>query len=153
MIQENQISKRLKQYFVTKEYDLFVFRFYACLVMFFLPFYGYVLTCVKPDAIEYLSHRGIIASYWFIILIMSFRAEVVKKYMNFFSYVGVYAYLLWVIWICKVNHFSPEYSIGYFLSFCCAAIIFKDRIGLGVFLGTIIPITAIAMQLVLYILE
>ena len=63
--------------------------------------------------------------------------------MAFFSYFGIYLYFFWVLWICKVNHFSPEYSIGYFLSFCCAAIMFNDRISLGVFISTVIPSTAI----------
>ena len=50
--------------------------------------------------------------------------------------------MFWIIWICKINHFSPEYTIGYFLSFCCAAINFKDWIGLGVFVTITISITA-----------
>jgi len=143
MIKEEQsFFKKLNQQFITKEHDLFVFRFFAILVIFFLPFYGYVLTCVKPDAIEYLSHRGIIAGYWLAILVLSFKEGKVKKYMTFFSYLGTYLFIFWVTWICKVNHFSPEYSIGYFLSFCCAAINFKDRSSLILFMLSVIPITA-----------
>lgn len=65
--------------------------------------------------------------------------------MTLFSYAGIYLYLFWIIWICQVNHFSPEYAIGFFLSFCCAGILFNDRISLGIFLVSVIPVTAIVI--------
>jgi len=85
-----------------------VFRFYSILVIFFIPFYGVVLSNETSDAIEYLSHRGLIASYWLLILLLSFKVEKVKKYMTFFTYLGIYFFFFWIIWICQMNHFSPE---------------------------------------------
>jgi len=61
--------------------------------------------------------------------------------MTFFANLGIYIFMLWIIWICQVNHFSAEYTIGFFLSFCSSGIVFRGRIGLGIFIVTIIVIT------------
>jgi len=136
-----------KQYFFTQEYDLKVYRFYSLLVAFFIPLFGFVVRNENPDVIEYFNHRGLISAYWLTILILSFKVDQVKRYMTFFCYFGVYFFFLWIIWISNVNHFSPEYSIGFFLAFCCAGILFNDRISLGIFIFTMIPITAMAIYL------
>lgn len=60
---EGVIFRRLKQYFNTRAHDVFVFRFYSLLVIFFVPVFGFVLASVKPDATEYLSHRFMISIY------------------------------------------------------------------------------------------
>ena len=40
-----------------------------------------------------------------------------------------------------LNHFSPEYTIGFFLSFCAAGVVFRNRLDLGVFTVTILLTT------------
>ncbi|MFK7980216.1 MAG: ATP-binding protein [Saprospiraceae bacterium] len=132
----------LKSYFITKEYELTVFRFYALLVTFFLPCFGFALKYADPSAIEYHSHRFLISAYWLSICLVSFKVDFVKKYMTFFANLGTYIFMLWIIWICQINHFSAEYTIGFFLSFCSSGIVFRGRIGLGIFITTIIVITS-----------
>jgi signal transduction histidine kinase len=122
--------KNIEKYFITKEYDIFVFRFYAVLISFFLPVFGYALKMADPTSIEYLSHRYIISFYWFGILIFSFKSEFVKKYMTVFATIGTYVFMLWIV---KLNHFSPEYTIGFYLSYCSAGIILRNRVDLGIF--------------------
>jgi len=132
----------LKHSFLTKEYELKVYRFYACLVIFFLPFFGFALQIADPTVTEYLSHRFLISTYWLAILILSLNVPIFKKYLSFFANLGNYIFMLWIVWICKVNHFSPEYTIGFFLSFASTGIIFRNRIGLGIFTFTILTITS-----------
>lgn len=135
----------LKEHFNTKEYELIVFRFYALLVTFFLPCFGFALEYADPNAIEYHSHRFIISAYWLGICLLSFKVEFIKKYMTFFANLGLYIFMLWIVWICMVNHFTAEYTIGFFLSFCGSGIIFRGRVGLGIFIIIIITITSIVI--------
>ncbi|MEM6318887.1 MAG: ATP-binding protein [Bacteroidota bacterium] len=137
--------ERFTNYFVTKEYELTVFRFYAIVLGFFLPVFGFALQYTDPTAIEYLSHRFLISGYWITICVLSFRFDVFKKYMTFFANVGSYMFMLWIVWIVQLNHFSPEYTIGLFLSFCGNGIIFRNRIGLGIYCFTILSVTTLTI--------
>lgn len=132
----------LKKSFLTKEYELKVYRFYAILVIFFLPFFGFVLKFADSTVIEYLSHRFLIASYWLAIFMLSFKVEIFKNYLSIFANLGNYIFMLWIVWICRVNHFSPEYTVGFFLSFASTGIIFRNRIELGVFTCIVLSTTA-----------
>ena len=62
--------------------------------------------------------------------------------MAFFANIGLYLFMFWIVWICKVNHFSPEYSIGFFLSFCSTGILFRTQLGLGVHTLLVLSITS-----------
>jgi len=135
-------KEQLKDYFITKEYELIVFRFYALLVTFFLPCFGFALKYADPTAIEYHSHRFLISAYWLGICLLSFKVDFFKKYMTFFANIGTYIFMLWIVWICQVNHFTAEYTIGFFLSFCSSGIVFRSRVGLGIFITTITVITS-----------
>jgi len=132
----------LKDHFITKEYELIIFRFYALIVTFFLPFFGFALKYADSNAIEYHSHRFLISAYWLSICLLSFKVDFFKKYMTFFANLGTYIFMLWIVWICHVNHFTAEYTIGFFLSFSCSGIVFRSRIGLGIFTTIIIVITS-----------
>jgi len=144
---EQSTFSKFQQYFLTKHHDLIVYRCYSFIVIFFIPLFGLVLRNENPEVVEYLNHRFMISAYWATILILSFKVDQVKRYMTFFCYFGIYFFSFWIIWICTVNHFSPEYSIGYFLTFCCGGILFNDRISLGIFIFTMIPSTAVAIYL------
>lgn len=135
-------KENLKNHFIAKEYELIVFRFYALLLAFFLPCFGFVLKYADPNAIEFYSHRFLISAYWLAICLLSFKVEFFKKYMTFFANLGLYIFMLWIVWICQVNHFTAEYTIGFFLSFCGSGIVFRGRVGLGIFITTILVITA-----------
>lgn len=138
-------KESLKNHFITKEYELIVFRFYALLLAFFLPCFGFALVYADPTAIEYHSHRFLISTYWLSICILSFKVDFFKKYMTFFANLGLYIFMLWIVWICKVNHFSAEYTIGFFLSFCGSGIVFRGRSELGLFISIIITITCLVV--------
>jgi len=142
MQEQKKLSiSHLKGYFLTKEYDLFVFRLYSIIVVFFLPLFGFILKYSNPNSIEFFSHRMTISGYWLSIFILSFKIEIVRKYMSFFSYFGLYALMFWIIWIVQLNHFSPEYTIGFFLSFCSVGIICNSGLSLALFTFTTIVIT------------
>jgi light-regulated signal transduction histidine kinase (bacteriophytochrome) len=50
--------------------------------------------------------------------------------MTVFATIGTYVFMLWIV---KLNHFSPEYTIGFYLSYCSAGIILRNRVDLGIF--------------------
>ena len=132
----------LKERFVTPEYDVYVLRLFTVLLSFFFPLFGFALQYADPSAVEYLSHRFLITAYWITIAILSFKVDLVKKYMTFFTNLGLYIFMIWIVWICKVNHFTPEYTIGFFLSFCSAGIIFRNYFSLSIYAVTILSLTA-----------
>ena len=125
--------EKIKNFFYSYPYDVTVFRFFCGIIMFFVPFFGFALKYAVPSATEYYSHRFMIAGYWAALLIGSFKVDFIKKYMAFFASIGLYIVIFWIIWIVQLNNFSPEYSIGYFLSFCGTGIIFRNKIDLAIF--------------------
>lgn len=131
-----------KKRFFTPEYDVYVLRLFTVLITFFFPLFGFALKYADPSATEFISHRLIITAYWVTIAVLSFRIDFVKKYMTFFTNIGLYIFMFWIIWICKVNHFTPEYTIGFFLSFCSAGIVFRNRFSLSIFAFIILLLTA-----------
>lgn len=139
------LIKKFEHYFLTKAHEVIIFRFYAVVVGFFVPIFGYALVYADPTSIDYFSHRYLISTYWIGILFLSFRKAYVKKYMAFFATIGSYIFMLWIVWIVKVNHFSPEYTIGFFLSFCSSSILFRNRIDLGIFSVSILSLTALVV--------
>ncbi len=132
----------LKQRFETPKYDVYVLRFFTILLTFFFPLFGFALKYADPSATEYLSHRFLITAYWVSIAILSFKVDIVRNYMTFFTDIGLYIFMIWIVWICKVNHFTPEYTIGFFLSFCSAGIIFRNRVSLSIYTLIILTLTA-----------
>jgi len=132
----------LKQRFITPTYDLYVLRFFTILLTFFFPLFGFALKYADPSATEYLSHRFLITAYWIIVAILSFKVDFIRDYMTFFTNIGLYIFMIWIVWICKVNHFTPEYTIGFFLSFCSAGIIFRNRVSLSIYTVFILSLTA-----------
>ncbi len=132
----------LKHRFLTPQYDVYVLRSFTILLTFFFPFFGFALKYADPNATEFLSHRFLITGYWVTIGILSFKVDFVRNYMTFFTNIGLYIFMIWIVWICKVNHFTPEYTIGFFLSFCSAGIIFRNRISLSIYAIVILSLTA-----------
>jgi len=126
--------KGLLDYFITEEYEVTIFRFFALIIAVFLPLYGYILMYFNPTAIDYLSHRYLIAAYWVFFAILSYRSPQVKKYLAFYYFIGVYIFILWIAWIVSLNHFSFDYAIGFYLSFCGGGIVLRNKVELTIYL-------------------
>jgi len=135
--------KSFQNYFITEEYEVIIFRFFALILTIFVPVYGYILLYFNPTAIDYLSHRYLIAAYWAFFALMSYRSPHIKKYLAFYYSIGVYIFMLWIAWIVSLNHFSFDYAIGFYLSFCGGGIVLRNKVELSIYVVIILTLTAL----------
>ncbi len=115
------------KHFEIESYEIWVFRIWIILMTIFLPVYGLFLIRYAPGSEEVMLHRWLLSLYWGGLLVLSFVQPQVRKYVALPCYIGNFITIAWIIWIVHVNHFSPDYSIGLYLSLSGIAIINRNN--------------------------
>ncbi len=111
------------QLFELDENEILIHRLWIIMMVFFIPFYGLILIYFSDEAVDNMFHRLVISLFWIVLLILSFTNKKAKKYLALPSYIGNFLTIAWIIWIVHVNRFSPDYTIGLYLSFVGMGII------------------------------
>lgn len=149
----NQIGKLVNQFrlykasYIPKTYEVPIYRFWALTAAFFLPLYGIFLLQFDPTAIDYISHRVLLSTYWLVLFGASFYFSNIKKQIILFSHAGNYIWTSWIIWIVYINSFSFNYSIGLFLSFCVGGITFRSVKSMLIFYSIMLSVTFYSLSI------
>ena len=141
-----ELGTNLLNFFRVKEYELIIYRIWICIIAFFLPIYGVFIKYFLPDAIEELEHRLIVTFIGSALLVASYKNDFVKKHLALFVLLLDFAAITWGVWVVVINNFSPEYSIGLFLSFCCLSAIRRNIIEMLVYVIYFLILIGIAFM-------
>jgi signal transduction histidine kinase len=98
--------------------ELFWYRIMLCVIVVAVPLYGVLLKLVSPDCVDYMGHRFIQSGVLILLIIASYLSGWVRGRIVELSSVYVLVLNLWVLWLCFLNDFAIEFSIGLFTSFC-----------------------------------
>ncbi len=114
-------------YFKLDENEILIYRLFIVMMAFFLPVYGLFLLNYSEHAIDFMWHRGVISMCWAVLLILTFFRKSVREYLALPCYIGNAFTVGWIVWVVHVNQFSPDYSMGLFLTLAGIGIIYRSN--------------------------
>ncbi len=120
-------------YFVTKHYEVTMLRLWFVAAALLVPLFGILLQFVDPTAVDFLSHRLLISTFFIGTVVMSFRIDAVRQHLMFFAYLGNFIMTSWFVWITYMNAFSFNYSLGVFIAICSMGVFCRRQRDINIF--------------------
>lgn len=137
----SNVTERLKSYEVS--YARIVC--FAAALLYIIV--GFFLELIDDSAIEYASHRILIATFFISIYIGSFKSNVIRKHAKLLTFIVLWLAIYWSIWISHINEFSFNYSLILITAIAATASIFLNRTLVIIFLTT----TTISLLAIVYL--
>ena len=134
---------------INKNGDVLLIDTYSFRVLFLIASIAYlifpfILKLGEPDAVDPIAGRMIIGGIIFIIYVLSFFVELIKKNIVVLGYILSYVLTFYYLYLMYLNELSMGYATGFLTIFLCVGVLFKTIQSLLLyFLISIAGVTAV----------